>query len=96
MPANPFSQPHEYWIRFALREAEKAYELDEVPIGCIIIKDNVIIGKGYNQTEQLKDSTAHAEMIAITAACGTVDRVFSQAAPFILRSNLALCAQVHW
>jgi tRNA(adenine34) deaminase len=73
---HPFSQPHEYWMRFALREAEKAYELDEVPIGCVIVKDNAIIGKGYNQTEQLKDSTAHAEMIAITAGCGTLESRF--------------------
>jgi tRNA(adenine34) deaminase len=76
MTGNPFSQPHEYWMRFAFREAEKAFEHDEVPIGCIIVKDNAIIGKGYNQTELLKDSTAHAEMIAVTAACGTLDSRF--------------------
>ncbi|MDP4220626.1 MAG: tRNA adenosine(34) deaminase TadA [Bacteroidota bacterium] len=76
MTDNPFSQPHEYWMRFALREAEKAYELDEVPIGCVIVKENAIVGRGYNQTVQLKDSTAHAEMIAITAASGTLDSRF--------------------
>ena len=76
MTDNPFVQPHEYWMRFALREAEKAYELDEVPIGCVIIKDHAIVGRGYNQTEQLKDSTAHAEMIAVTAASSTVDSRF--------------------
>ncbi|HET9135580.1 MAG TPA: tRNA adenosine(34) deaminase TadA, partial [Candidatus Kapabacteria bacterium] len=73
---NAFAQPHEYWMRFAFHEAEKAFEADEVPIGCIIVKDNRIVGKGHNQTEQLLDPTAHAEMIAITAACTTVENKF--------------------
>jgi len=52
----------------ALQEAEKALEDKEVPVGAVIVKDNKIIGRGYNQIERLKDSTAHAEMIALTAA----------------------------
>ena len=52
----------------ALQEAEKALEENEVPIGAIVVKDNKIIGRGYNQVERLKDATAHAEMIALTAA----------------------------
>ena len=80
-------------MRFALREAEKAYELDEVPIGCVIVKENAIIGKGYNQTEQLKDSTAHAEMIAITAACGTVDsRFLTGATMYVTLEPCPMCA----
>ena len=59
---------HEYFMRLALKEAGYAYEEDEVPVGAIVICNNKIIGKGYNQTEKLKDVTAHAEMIAITAA----------------------------
>jgi tRNA(adenine34) deaminase len=90
---NPFVQPYEYWMRFAYREAEKAYELDEVPIGCIIVKDNAIIGKGYNQTEMLKDSTAHAEMIAITAACGTVDsRFLTGCTAYVTLEPCPMCA----
>jgi tRNA(adenine34) deaminase len=58
-----------YWMRMALREAEKALELKEVPVGCVIVHDNKIIGRGFNQREMLKDPTAHAEMIAISAAC---------------------------
>ncbi len=58
-----------YWMRLALREAEKAYEQKEVPVGCLITHENKIIGRGYNQREMLNDSTAHAEMIAISAAC---------------------------
>jgi tRNA(adenine34) deaminase len=52
----------------ALKEANKAFENGEVPVGAVIIKENRIIGRGHNQTETLKDATAHAEMIAITAA----------------------------
>ena len=59
---------NERWMLYALKEAEKAYKIDEVPIGAIIVKDDMIIGTGYNQIEILKDSTAHAEIIAITAA----------------------------
>ena len=58
----------EYYMKMALKEASYAYEEDEVPVGAIIICNNKIIGKGYNQTEKLKDVTAHAEMLAITAA----------------------------
>ena len=59
---------HERYMRDALREAEAARSEDEVPIGAIIICKGRIIGKGHNMTERLNDPTAHAEMIAITAA----------------------------
>jgi len=52
----------------ALQEAELAYEEDEVPIGAVVVHKNRIIGRGHNQTERLNDATAHAEIIAITAA----------------------------
>ena len=52
----------------ALKEAENALEFNEVPVGAVVVNNGRIIGKGYNQTESLKDPTAHAEMIAITAA----------------------------
>ena len=55
-------------MKMAFREAEKAFEAEEVPIGAIIVKDDKVVGRGYNQTETLKDGTAHAEMIAITSA----------------------------
>ena len=59
---------HEKWMKIALNEAIKAYDSNEVPIGSIIVLNNEIIGKGYNQCETLKDHTAHAEIISITAA----------------------------
>ncbi len=57
----------------ALQEAEKALEENEVPVGAVVVKDNRIIGRGYNQVEKLRDATAHAEMIALTAASSHID-----------------------
>ena len=56
----------------ALQEAEKALEENEVPVGAVVVKENKIIGRGYNQVERLKDATAHAEMIALTAAANHI------------------------
>lgn len=55
-------------MRQALAEARRALANGEIPIGAVVVLDGVIIGRGYNQTEQLHDVTAHAEMLAITAA----------------------------
>ena len=66
------SPEDEKFMRLALLEAEKALEADEVPIGCVIVSQNQIIGRGHNLTETLCDVTAHAEMQAITAATQTV------------------------
>ncbi|MEM9985463.1 MAG: nucleoside deaminase [Bacteroidota bacterium] len=62
-------QSDEYFMRQALLLAEQAFEEDEVPIGAVVVSNYRIIGKGYNQTERLLDPTAHAEMLALTAAC---------------------------
>jgi len=59
---------HEKWMKLALKEAKIAFSNKEIPIGAIIVKDNKMIAKGYNQVELLKDATAHAEMLAITSA----------------------------
>ncbi|HEY6626139.1 MAG TPA: tRNA adenosine(34) deaminase TadA [Ignavibacteriaceae bacterium] len=56
----------------ALQEAEKSLDENEVPVGAVVVKDNRIIGRGYNQVERLKDATAHAEMIAITSAANHI------------------------
>lgn len=58
----------EQWMKYALREARQAGNEGEIPVGAVIVLNNKIIARGYNQTEKLKDSTAHAEMIALTAA----------------------------
>jgi len=58
----------EIYMREALKEAEKGFEEDEVPVGCVIVYKNNIIARGHNQVECLKDPTAHAEMLALTSA----------------------------
>jgi tRNA(adenine34) deaminase len=58
----------EYYMQQALREALKASDLDEVPVGAVVVCGDRIIAKGHNQTEKLNDVTAHAEMVAFTAA----------------------------
>ena len=62
----------ERFMRLALLEAQKALEADEIPIGCVIVSNNQIIGRGHNLTETLSDVTAHAEIQAITAAAQTL------------------------
>lgn len=61
-----------HFMSQALKEAAKAFSQDEVPVGAVIVHENKIIGRAYNQTLLLKDATAHAEMIAITQACETL------------------------
>ena len=58
----------EQYMRLAMQQAKQAFEEDEVPVGAIIVLNNRIIAKGYNQVEKLTDSTAHAEIIALTTA----------------------------
>jgi tRNA(adenine34) deaminase len=58
----------EYFMKEALKEAQKAFDADEVPVGAVIVCNKQIIARAHNMTEQLKDATAHAEMLAITAA----------------------------
>lgn len=64
---------HQQYMAKAIQLAEDASNNKEVPIGAIVVKDNIIVGKGFNQVEQLSDPTAHAEMIAISAACETLN-----------------------
>lgn len=66
MPINVFDD--NYFMRRALAEAQQAFDLGEIPVGCVIAMGNKIIAKAHNLTEQLTDVTAHAEMIAITSA----------------------------
>jgi len=72
---------HEYYMKEALKEAMKAFDNDEVPVGSVIVHKGEIIGRAHNQIKTLKDPTAHAEMIAIT-----------QAANFLQSERLVDCA----
>ena len=58
----------EYFMKMAYREAEKALEKDEIPVGAVVVLNQMVIGRGHNLTQTLQDVTAHAEMQAITAA----------------------------
>ena len=58
----------EYYMQQALKEAQKAYDEDEVPVGAVVVQDGKIIARGHNQVELLNDATAHAEILAITSA----------------------------
>lgn len=60
--------PDEKYMKAALREAKKAYALDEVPIGCVIVRENKIIARGYNRRNTDKNTLAHAELAAIKKA----------------------------
>ena len=62
------AKSHEYWMRRAIAEAGKARTKDEVPIGCVIVKNNRIIARGHNLRESAQDPAAHAELIAIRKA----------------------------
>ncbi len=63
---------HEHYMQMALEEAQRAGDVDEVPIGAVIVRDGRVIGRGHNQKETLADPTAHAEMLAITAAASAL------------------------
>jgi tRNA(adenine34) deaminase len=63
---------HEYFMKEALKEAQKAYNKKEIPVGAVVVANNTIIARAHNLTQTLNDVTAHAEMQAITAAENTI------------------------
>ena len=81
------------WMEIAIRLAEKAFSEKEVPVGSIVVYKNNIIGKGHNQTQRLKDPTAHAEILAITAAAATLkDWRLENATIYVTKEPCAMCA----
>lgn len=80
-------------MKRALQEAERAFDAGEVPVGALVVRDDVIVGRGYNQVERLNDPTAHAEMIAITAACETVgDKFLTDCTLYVTLEPCPMCA----
>ena len=63
----------EYYMKLAYKYAKLAYEKDEVPVGAVIVKNNIVLAKSYNLVETLTDVTAHAEMISITSATNKIN-----------------------
>lgn len=83
----------EYFMNIALQQAQLALDQDEVPIGAIVVANNKVIGKGFNQTEILRDVTAHAEMIAITAASNAVgSKYLSECTLYVSIEPCVMCA----
>ncbi len=83
----------EYFMRAALRQAEIAGSEDEVPIGAVAVKNGVIIARGWNQVERLKDATAHAELLAMTAAAAAVgDWRLDGVTIYVTKEPCAMCA----
>jgi tRNA(adenine34) deaminase len=82
----------EYFMRQALREASKAFDKDEVPIGAVVVMNEKIIARGYNQVEALKDATAHAEMIALTSAFNFLgSKYLPEATLYVTLEPCAMC-----
>ena len=84
---------HQTYMREALKEAHKAFDLGEVPVGAIMVCKGKIIGRGHNQTEKLNDATAHAEMIAITSATSWLGgKYLSDCSLYVTLEPCVMCA----
>jgi len=70
VPDLTFFPRDEYWMRLALREAERALEHDDVPVGAVVVHEGELVGAGHNERQLRQDPTAHAEMIALREAAG--------------------------
>ncbi len=93
MSLSSLLEPELRWMKAALREAERAFEQDEVPVGAVVVKHGQIVGRGHNLVETLRDPTAHAEMIAITAACETLgDKVLNGCTLYVTLEPCPMCA----
>jgi tRNA(adenine34) deaminase len=88
----------EKYMRLALQEAQQAYDSDEVPVGALVVWGGKIIGRGNNQVERLADSTAHAEMIALTAAFNSVGAKYLPDATLYVTVEpcLMCCGAMYW
>jgi tRNA(adenine34) deaminase len=83
----------DYFMREALRLATKAFANEEVPVGAVVVREGVIIGRAHNQVELLKDATAHAEMLAITQAEAAVgDWRLNDCDLYVTKEPCAMCA----
>lgn len=89
---------NEYFMQQALNQAMIAFEEDEVPVGAVVVINNKIIARGYNQVERLKDATAHAEMIALTSAFGYLGAKYLPDATLYvtLEPCLMCCGALYW
>jgi tRNA(adenine34) deaminase len=83
----------EYFMNEALKEAQKAFERDEIPVGAVVVWNNKVIARAHNLTETLNDPTAHAEMQAFTAATNTIGgKYLNECTLFVTLEPCVMCA----
>ena len=84
---------HERFMKEALKEAQKAFDADEVPVGAVVVSNNMIIARAYNLCERLNDATAHAEMQAITSAAAHLGgKYLNECIIYVTVEPCAMCA----
>lgn len=82
-----------YYMQQAFKEAEKAFSLGEIPVGAVVVANKHIIARGHNQTEQLTDVTAHAEMLAMTAAANHLgNKYLDECTLYVTLEPCVMCA----
>ncbi|HTE32336.1 MAG TPA: nucleoside deaminase [Chryseolinea sp.] len=88
----------DYFMREALKEASKAIESSEIPVGAVVVCKNRIIARGHNQTEKLTDATAHAEMLSVTAAANYLgSKYLNECTLYVTLEPCVMCAgALHW
>lgn len=88
-----FDNPDEYYMRQALQEARMAYDEEEIPVGAVVVSGDRIIARAHNNTERLHDVTAHAEMLAFTAAANMLDaKYLTDCTLYVTLEPCAMCA----
>jgi tRNA(adenine34) deaminase len=89
---------HEYYMQQAIKLAQQAFDSGEVPVGALLVANNTIISKAYNQVELLNDSTAHAEVLALTAAYAALgSKYLTEATLYVTLEPCLMCAgALYW
>lgn len=89
---------HEYFMQQALNEAQAAFDADEVPVGAVVVMNNQIIARAHNQVELLNDSTAHAEILALTSAYSSLGAKYLPEATLYVTVEpcIMCCGAIYW
>ncbi|MCB5230438.1 MAG: tRNA adenosine(34) deaminase TadA [Candidatus Cloacimonas sp.] len=83
---------HDYWMSFALKEAEKALEENEIPVGAILVKESSIIAQNHNRTRQMSDPTAHAEKLVIEEIISKGEKYLYDFTLYVTLEPCSMCA----
>ena len=88
-----FDNPDKYYMQQALQEARAAYDEEEIPVGAVVVSGDRIIARAHNNTERLHDVTAHAEMLALTAAANMLDaKYLTECTLYVTLEPCTMCA----